>query len=296
MHTITVARPRDDFAVATLIFAQSIIATAPLLVRLSGLDPTVSAFWRMVLALPVLLVWAGVQGGLVRLPRRDMVLLALAGLAFAGDLACMHAAIKLTSVANATFLTNLAPIVVVLLAWPLFGERLRPAVVGGLGLALAGALLLMHDTQIRAEADPLGDLLGIGAALFFATYLLLVKDLRRRLPAATVMLGSSLAAALALGLMVYAKPAAAMPAQPSAWLAVMGLGVVAHAFGQGLTAGAIGRLPVGPASVMLLSQPVMTAALAWVILDEAPGLAQAAGDVAILAAVLLVLLPARSRR
>jgi drug/metabolite transporter (DMT)-like permease len=43
--------------------------------------------------------------------------LVISGAFFAGDLICWHWSIAYTSVTNATFLANLAPLVVTLVAW-----------------------------------------------------------------------------------------------------------------------------------------------------------------------------------
>jgi drug/metabolite transporter (DMT)-like permease len=99
------------------------------------------------------------------------------------------------------------------------------------------------------------------------------------------MVGTSAAAAPALLALALVEHSSLLPAMPQGWLALLALGVVSQVVGQGLTAVALGRLPVGPASVVLLLQPVLTALLAWPLVGEAPTLPQAAGAAAVLAAV-----------
>src|SRR5690348_15984166 len=111
-------------ATIALIGGALLVALAPIFVRLAETGPTATAFWRLALASPILLLWhAGgtARPGAARLPsRREFRAMALAGLFFSGDLAAWHTSIELTSVANATLLANAAPIFVVTAMWLLF--------------------------------------------------------------------------------------------------------------------------------------------------------------------------------
>ena len=69
-------------------------------------------------------------------------ILLLAGLAFAGDLACWHYGIHYTSVTNATVLSNGTPILVTAAAWLFLKERPRRVFVIGMSLAIAGAVVM----------------------------------------------------------------------------------------------------------------------------------------------------------
>jgi drug/metabolite transporter (DMT)-like permease len=126
-----------------LLAGASCIALAPIMVKLSPLGPQASAFWRLTLALPALAVWA-------MLERRNQPetkiampwgLMALAGFLFAGDLATWHAGIVRTSAANASFLANLTPIVVVLVTWLTTRAWPTRAYWVAVTIALLGSLL-----------------------------------------------------------------------------------------------------------------------------------------------------------
>ena len=281
----------DRRALVLLIAGQTCVGLSPILVRFSEVPATASAFWRMALALPALLIWArfatGGAHGTVRPGWRGWTLIAVAGLAFAGDLAGMHVAIALTSVANATFLTHLAPVLVVPLAWAAMGERPRAATLVGLALALVGGALLAADTGARPGASGLGDAFGLLAATFFAVYLLTVAMARRRLAAPLVTLGSATVCAVALLPGVLLAPGPVLPATATGWAALIALGTVAHAMGHGLTTTALGRLPVGAASLAVMLPPAIAAILAWPFLGEQPSLTQAAGAVCAVAAIAL---------
>ncbi|MCG8443220.1 MAG: EamA family transporter, partial [Caulobacterales bacterium] len=108
------------------------IGAAPFLVRMAeagGVGPTAAGFWRLALALPLLLAWTARAGrtapDVTGDRRRLWGLAALAGFFFAGDLATWHAGILLTTSANAALLPNLTPVVITLIAWLFLRERIR---------------------------------------------------------------------------------------------------------------------------------------------------------------------------
>ncbi len=107
---------RDRVALIALFAGAGAIAFAPIFVRLSELEPTATAFYRFLFAIPFLWLWRGAERrGAAETPIRAHGLRAraplfLAGLFFAGDLGFWHWSIAHTSVANATLLANTAPV------------------------------------------------------------------------------------------------------------------------------------------------------------------------------------------
>ena len=71
------------------------------------------------------------------------------------------------------------------------------------------------------------------------------------------------------------------------WAMLLGLALFSHAGGQSLIAYSLAHLPAAMGSVGLLSQPVLAALLAWVLVGEALGSLQILGGIAILAGIFL---------
>ncbi len=65
------------------------------------------------------------------------------------------------------------------------------------------------------------------------------------------------------------------------------MGVVCHAFGQGISAYAIGSLGASVTSIVLVYGVAVTVAGGWIFFGEVPNLTQAAGGALVLAAVIL---------
>ncbi|MCP2669599.1 DMT family transporter [Maricaulaceae bacterium EIL42A08] len=262
-----------------LFCAASVLGFAPIFVKMSELGPQATGFWRLTMALPLLAVWLWVDQRQSK-RRKDTDSLApapvawkpiiLAGLFFAGDLAFWHTGIKLTTAANATFLSNLTPIIVAVVAYFLFGERItRPFIFAG-ALALFGALLLSVGNIQFAPERLTGDIFSVLTSLWYAAYLLAVRAARRA-GAATVklMFWSTATAAPILLLVTLAFGEPLLPSSWVGWLPLIGLGVVAHVGGQGGIAFGLGRTPAALATLIILIQPVVAAAAGWILFGEA---------------------------
>ena len=273
-------------ALLALAAGAACIALSPILVRLSEVGPTVTAFWRAALAVPFLAALVAASGGAPRtIGPGDRWRLAAAGLFFAGDLAFWHWSIRFTSVANATLFANFAPVFVAAGAWLLFGERPALRFLAGLALAFAGAFCLLGESLRVGGDHALGDGLGLATALCLSSYLLAVRSLRARLGAAGIMLWTSLATATVLLPVAWLSGEGFWPATLAGWAVLIGLGLLSHALGQGLIAFALAHLPAGFSALALLLEPVLAALFAWLWLAEGLAVLQWLGGVAVLAGI-----------
>lgn len=285
-------------ALLVLIASAAVLGLAPILVRLSDTGPAAAGMWRFAFALPwlALLVWrpgqAAGEGG----PGRPTALMALAALFFVLDLGFWHYGVVLTSVANATTLTNLTPVVVTAAAWLLFRERPKAMFLLALAVALTGAWTMSAGADGRQGTNPrLGDVFAAITALWYAGYFVTVKVLRGRASAGRIMLwttalGAPMMLAVAAGLGERLAPASA-----AGWAACAALGLV-HVAGQGGVAWALGRLPAALTAVTVLIQPVVAAVLGWMLFAETMTAVQLAGAATLLAGVVLAQWSSRQRK
>ncbi|MGE4218063.1 MAG: DMT family transporter [Alphaproteobacteria bacterium] len=268
------------------------VGASTIFVRLSDLAPLPSAFFRPLLAVPVLFVWMRLQAarpGAGRRPRgiADHARLLLAGAFFGGDLAFWHLAIHHTSVANATLLANTAAIHVTVAGWLFFGRRARPVFLAGMGLAILGSACLVSGTLRFAPENLAGDVYGLITALFLTAYMLALERLRAEFDTATIMTWTSIGTAAVLFPVAMATGDAMISQTAFGWGMLLGLALVSHAAGQGLIAYALAHMPVAFATVGLLLETVAAAALAALILGEALSAWQIAGGAIVMAGIAL---------
>ena len=174
-------------AIVAVVCANIALAFGPWFVRMADTGPVAAAFWRIALALPVLLLMAGWSDRRALLPTRALLVpLLIGGVAFAIDLGSWHIGIRRTTMANATLFGNSA-----ILIYPLYGfiaARAWPSRTQGVALLLAaiGAGLLMGRSYQLDPRNLAGDLLCILAGVLYTVYIVLMARVRgamRPLPA-----------------------------------------------------------------------------------------------------------------
>jgi len=274
--------------VFALLAGATCISLSPIWVRIADVGPTVSAFWRVALAVPLLwIVFLSIPGK-IHWKKTNPYLLAAAGVAFAGDLAFWHWSIQFTSVANSTLLANLASIFVTLAAWVLWRQRPSGTFLVGLAAALLGVALLVRASLGFSARTLLGDGLGLVTAMFYAWYLLSVKGVRDRgVATLQLMAVTTTITAVILFPVALVSGEALLPGSATGWLKLLGLAWISHSAGQGLIAYALAHLPAAFSSVGLLFQPVMAAGFAWLLLAEPLAPLQIVGGVIVLAGIYL---------
>lgn len=286
-------QPFPAVAFAALLLGGIAIGFAGIFMRLSDVNPIASAFWRMALAAPVLWAWAlavraqDEKGG----QRTDFsAALALAGIYFAGDMGVWHLSLHYTTVANATLLSNFAPIFIALWMWFAYRMRFARIFVVGMVFALIGAVMLVGPNAAGGAHGGdklLGDALGLGSAVFYAAYQLVIKDARSQYSTARLMAWSTSITGLVLLPFALVAPGDFWPAQPAGWLPLLALALVAQIGGQTVIAYALAHLPASLSSVSLLIQPLTAAIAAWAIFGEAIGSLQMLGAALLLWGIYL---------
>jgi drug/metabolite transporter (DMT)-like permease len=283
----SVTRPLD---LAALLGANFALALGPLFVRMTDVGPTASAFWRMGLALPILMLLARKVDGPRTLAPAQWGWLAFAGLFFAGDLASWHGGIQFTKLANATLLGNMAS-----LFYPLYGfviARHLPNKLHGLALVLAmiGAGLLMGRSFELSPRHFKGDLLSLTAGILYTFYLVGIERARGTLPQWSVLAWSTAASTLPL---LFAALMFGERFWPSDWTPLIALAVMSQIVGQGLLVLSLGRVPPLLIGLAFLTQPFISAIIGWLAYGEALAGADWAGAILIGLALVLVRQPDR---
>ena len=188
---------------------------------LEQLDPYTLTWVRFVVAGAVMLAWLGARGGLggfATLDRKRWWLLLGAGVLLIGNYVFYLLGVQHSTPGNAQLLIQLAPLLMALGGILVFRERYRPAQWLGLGTIAGGLWLFFRDqsghSSVGGEQYVLGSSMVVVAALVWAGYALIQKQLLTRLSSPAIMLFIYLLASVLLLPM----------ARPAALLALDGLG------------------------------------------------------------------------
>jgi drug/metabolite transporter (DMT)-like permease len=241
------------------------------------------------LALARLLVGTLVLGvllsrrGWVHPTAREWRLLVVCGVGwFAVYNVALNAAEQHLDAGTTAMLVNIGPILIALFAGLWLGEGFPRRLVLGLTVAFGGVLLIGLATR-SADADLLGVLLCLVAALTYAVGVVAQKPLLGRLPGLQVTF-----TACAIGAACCLPWAGALAGElsraPASSIAgVVYLGVVPTALAFSTWAYALSRMDAGRLGVTTYLVPPLVILLGWSLLDEAPpALALVGGGVCLL--------------
>lgn len=271
----------------------SLIGLAPIAIRLSEVGPNATNLWRFLFALPILAAWAAVSRPIPT--QRQALWLVAGGILFGLEISLWAIALNLTTITNATLLVNLTPVFAALFGWLWLKERLSVPILAGGTVALVGAVTLAL-ARSQAEGGPgdapahgwLGDSISLLGALFYAGYLMIVRALGQNVSVGAVMFWATLAAACVAAAMSLALGETMLPQTWRGWAIVIGLGLLVQVGGQGLIAYGVGRLPIVVSTVLLWMQPLVAAALSWMLFNEALSAVALFGAVLVLAGIYAV--------
>lgn len=245
---------------------------------------------RMAFATGALAVVLGLRRAWPRPRDRATVLrLGLLGLVLAANLTCYFLAIRETGVAIAIFTSYLAPVYVAAVAPRFSRDRTEPVVLAALAIALAGMAVILVPGLRSAGLNAGGLAAGVAAGVFYAGYLVLSKDLRRRGLEGTgiVFVIAAITALVLLPWGLAQSTAADFTAVNLAMAAL--LGVVTTALSFSLFIDGLHYIKVQHASIMGYIEPVSAPLYAFVLLGQRPsGWTLAGGALIVLAGVLVV--------
>lgn len=245
-----------------------------------GAQPVALLAVRFALAAVVLLAIA--RATRQALPRgRDLAALALlGGVAYVSQALCFFLALERIPAGLTTLLLYFSPALVVVLGALLLGDRPGPVAVGCVVLATLGTALTVGPVQ---SGQGVGVALGLLSALIYACYILgssRVTGVGPFATAATVLTAGAVSFNL---LALLTRPQ--YPQAPVAWLALAGVAFFGTVVAVTAFFAALALLGASDTAVVSTVEPVVSVAVAGLVLGERLSALQVAGGVVVLGAV-----------
>jgi probable blue pigment (indigoidine) exporter len=280
-------RERQDIHIIAAAIAVFAWGTGPIMNKVMTVDTPAIVFYRTILGTPLMVAVAYLTGG--GLSRELMRRTAIPGVLFALSFITGFASIKMTSIANATLITTIQPVLVVFIAPRLFGERLTSRQLGYSFLSLAGVLMVVMAAASSSGAHISGDLMAAGNVVLWTAYFVLAKKNRME-----GVHSWSFLAAIFVWLAVVVVPFGAFASNDLGnmttkdWLCAIGMSLGPGLLGHGLMTWSQSHVDVTIASLLGLLSPVVSTALALVFLGELLTPWQLVGAVVVLASLGLL--------
>jgi drug/metabolite transporter (DMT)-like permease len=266
-------------------------STSAVLIRAGDAPEPVMALYRVVFTVLLLLPLSRNAGAeLTRASRRDLLGALFAGLALAVHFAAWFESVDRTTIAASVTLVQTQTVFVAAGAALLLSERVTRRTVGGIGLALGGAVLLSADGLLGARTAPaplLGNALAVLGAVAAAAYVLSGRSIRQRVPVVPYVLVVYSVAAVALLAVVLGSGHRLAGYPPHEWLLFLGMAVGPGVLGHTLINWALEYVESSVVSVSLVGEPVGSTILAALVFGEIPGALTVAGGGVVIAGIVV---------
>ena len=163
-----------------VIFSMAAFGTIAVFVRNIGLPSGEVALYRAVIAALALFLWQLCTRQTVRWQdvKKELPLLFVSGAAMSVNWILLFEAYKYTTVAMATLSYYFAPVIVTVASTVLFREKLTAKQISCFVMSTLGLVMVIGVSGGGGSHDLFGILLGLGAAVFYASVVLINKGIR----------------------------------------------------------------------------------------------------------------------
>lgn len=272
------------------------VSLSAIFIRLAqdeGISSLVIAAARLTIATLILtpLALGRYRQHLRALTRRDLLLISISGVFLALHFILWITSLEFTSVLISVVFVSTSPLWAALLERIFLRVYLARLVILGLGLAIAGGVIIglsAGDGTLMLGSNPLlGSLLALGGAVTVAIYLVIGRGIRPKLPLVPyIWLVYGVAAIFALVVVLLAR-APLGGYSTEGYLLLLAVALFPQLIGHSSFNYALKHLSATYIGVATQLEPVSSAILALIIFQEVPTEIQIAGSLLIVVGVIL---------
>ncbi len=266
------------------------VSTGAIFARLAGEAPAlVIAAYRVGLAALVLapFAWWKARDEILNLSKRELALAGLSGFFLALHFATWISSLDYTSVANSVVLVNTNPLWVGILTPFIAKERIKTAAIVSIVISVAGGIIIGAGDFASGDKALFGDFLALMGSICAAIYLLLGRNLRRKLSLIAYVMVCYGSAAVILWVIVLSSKAQITGFSSNTVAAFWAMALIPQLIGHTSYNWSLKWFSAGLIAVSLLGEPIVATILAYFIFGEGLTWLKIAGGALILAAIYI---------
>ncbi len=279
------------FAAFAVILGVIAVSSSAILIRSAKAPPVIIAFYRMFFSSLILFPFFMSKRNKSSFYDKDFKRYSiLSGVFLALHFFFWITSLSYTSIISSVIFVSLHPIFVSLFSFFFLKEKISKKIVIGILLTISGIFIISLGSNYQNDSTLLGDGLAILGAIMMAGYLIIGRKVRQKASNLDYTFWVySIASMVLLFLMLIIKLPLYQYTETD-YLIFLLLAIIPTLMGHSVFNWALKKLPTTFISVMILGEPVGAAFLAWIILNEPPGVYHYYGGVFILSGLLLTLL------
>ncbi len=268
------------------------VSTGAVFARLADAPALVTAAYRVGLAALILIPLAAwkARDELRQLSTRDIKLAMLSGFFLAMHFASWISSLDYTAIANSVVLVNTIPLWVGLLTPLITGDRIQKPTVISIGLSVIGGAIIGFGDFATGGQALWGDFLALVGAFSAAIYLLLGRNLRRKLSLLSYVAVCYGSAAVILWLIVLLLKLPITGYSTQTVAAFWAMALISQILGHTSYNWALKWFSTGFIAVALLGEPIGSTILAYILFDEGLTGLKLMGGLFILSAIYMAAL------
>ncbi|HEX3385606.1 MAG TPA: DMT family transporter [Mucilaginibacter sp.] len=278
---------------ASLVLGILFISFSPIFVKLAVASPITSGFYRIFVAWVVLAPYCFIKGDL-KIARKDLLIALLGGIIFGADIAVWNISLTKISATISTLIANLAPVWVGLLSFLILRKKSGISFWAGTSVAVIGMVILVGYQNIRHLQFNIGIIYALVASLFYAIYIMITKDILKKISTVTFMFYNMIGASVFMLLICLTRGDELFHFSTPTWLYMIGMGLICQLAGWLTINYSLNFLQATRVSIALLSQTVIAGIWAALLLHEKLDLKEIIGSVIVLAGIAITFLKRRS--
>ena len=265
------------------------VSTGAIFAKLAEAPALVIAAYRVGLASLILapVAWWKVRDEIMGLEMREYVLAIVSGLFLALHFTTWISSLSYTSVANSVVLVNTNPLWVGILTPVISKDRLTLMTKIGIVISVIGGVIIGAGDFATGGQALWGDVLALLGSICAALYLLLGRNLRRKLSLLAYVIICYGSAAMILWALVIALGLQVFGFSSGTYAAFAGMALISQIIGHTSYNWALKWFSASLIAVSLLGEPIGATILAYIIFNETLTWTKFIGGSLILAAIYL---------
>ncbi len=248
--------------VVLLIICAVIISFSSVLVRISHVPSTVSAFYRVCFGSFFLIIACIAGKEFKKRSLKNNLLAVLCGFIFAFDLWAWHMSIQYVGPGLATILGNCQVFVLSVVGFFVFKEKISLKFVLSLPMAFAGLFMIIGmDLEKLSPQYRMGILLGFATALFYSMFLLLLRKIQSDKDDFSLfyyLMLLSVSSSVFLGAKIHFSGASFMIPDLSTLMSLLILGLFIQTMAWVVISNSLPKIRASRAGLILLMQPAFS--------------------------------------
>ncbi|AWI50398.1 hypothetical protein AM202_02605 [Actinobacillus minor 202] len=244
------------------------LALGGIFVKLSQFPAITTGMYRVLFSLPIFFLLTKVNKYEYVMNSKEKMIAICAGVFLALDLILWNISFSYTTVANANLLANLVPFTVIPISYFIYKEKISREFILGGGIIFIGIIVLMGGKVNPTLNNFKGDGLAILTSIFYGLFIATVYKLRTKVSTIQLMSYASIGCLIILLPVSLILEGIYIPYTFKDFYPLIGLALLSQILGQGGLSYCLGKIKASYASLLVLTQPVISALYAYFIFNE----------------------------